>query len=339
MLTFKQFMAEAYPNMKKKDADPYYYHITQGKNMPGIAKHGLKRRKAGKNYSDSVNHGPRSVFLGTHSNDSKQFAQDLAYGYDRKGNEQERSMRMIRVHKDKLDPKKFARDRNFWGLQSAGIKPKKGTNRYEGKGVPGAWEYRGDIPAKDIEFSGGKHYRKGSKKWKDALTYYVKSLAEAYPNMKKKDADPYYYHITPGRNMSKIGTEGLKSSGRGRRKNYSYSGRNRTYLATSREDAEKFANDMAYKAKHTEHSSTYTDKKQSLRMIRVHKDKLDPKKIHRDRNYMDAEKVLGHDLKKKPPRTWEYHGDIPAKDIDFKGGGHYKKDSKAWKDVRKRSQS
>jgi hypothetical protein len=37
--------------------------------------------------------------------------------------------------------------------------------------------------------------------------------------------------------------------------------------------------------------------------------------------------------KREKPKEWEYHGDIPAKNIDFSGGEHLKKYSRAWKNV------
>lgn len=145
MLTFKHFLKEAYPRQKR--GDKYYYHLTQGKNMTGISKKGLSTKPGhGRTYSFSKR---KSLYLASTPKGALQFAQGMAWKGRRRN-----SLRLVRIDKSKLDPSKFHRDKNMaYNDEEHPHKP------------PGTWEYHGDIPAKDIEFSGGKHYKKTSKKW------------------------------------------------------------------------------------------------------------------------------------------------------------------------------
>ena len=168
MKSFKQFIVET--SKSKEKEDPYYYHITKGSSMAGIAKKGLVRKPGHRSYSFSK-HG--SVYLSSTPKSAKSFAPDIGVSYkwrsadaagwdmDAKGNintttKTPHSLRVIRIPKANIDPKKLHRDRN---MSFANDRSRK---------KPTEWEYQGDIPAKNIEFSGGEHLKKKSKKWKRA---------------------------------------------------------------------------------------------------------------------------------------------------------------------------
>jgi len=160
MLSFRQFLAVK----RKTPEDPYYYHITRGSNMTGIAKHGLIRTSGHRNYNFSKR---KAVYLASTPHAAKQYAGDIGVtdgGWNRKGTaaapDKPHSLRVIRIPKTSIDPKKLHRDANMeWGYR--------GTSRKREK--PTEWEYHGDIPAKKIEFSGGEHLKKKSRAWKYAV--------------------------------------------------------------------------------------------------------------------------------------------------------------------------
>jgi len=158
MKSFKQFIVET----SKSKEDPYYYHITKGSSMTGIAKKGLSRKPGHRSYSFSK-HG--SVYLSSNPKSAKQYAPDIGVTYRYKGADADKpfkksphSLRVIRIPKANIDPKKLHRDRNMqWDQPGGGRRPK-----------PTEWEYQGDIPAKKLEFSGGEHLKKNSRKWRAA---------------------------------------------------------------------------------------------------------------------------------------------------------------------------
>jgi len=163
MLTFRQFITEA------RKEDDYYYHITKGSNMGGIAKRGLNRKPGHRSYSFSKR---GSVYLSSTPASAKQYAPDMGTTlkarkgprwqgdkYVAKWDEVPHSLRVIRIPKTSIDPKKLHRDRNMeWARDN-------GPRRRE---KPTEWEYAGDIPAKKIEFSGGEHLKKKSRAWRQA---------------------------------------------------------------------------------------------------------------------------------------------------------------------------
>ena len=139
---------------------------------------------------------------------------------------------------------------------------------------------------------------------------------------RKPKEDEYYYHLTKGSSMNNIAKKGLlRKSGH---RNYDFSKRSVVYLATSPKTAKSYAGDFSSTEKHTK--TGWKDIPHSLRVIRIPRANLDPKKIHRDKN-------MEGNWNDEKPRTWEYHGDIPAKKIEFSGGETIRKNSKAWKKV------
>lgn len=66
MLSFKQFLLE--------DDDGYYYHITKGRNMPGIVEKGLTADGVKKNYRFSK----KAVYLSDSPKHSEYFKNDIA---------------------------------------------------------------------------------------------------------------------------------------------------------------------------------------------------------------------------------------------------------------------
>ena len=155
MKSFKQFIVET----SKSKEDPYYYHITKGSSMAGIAKKGLVRKPGHRSYSFSK-HG--SVYLSSNPKSAKQYAPDIGVTYRYKGADDDpfkkspNSLRVIRIPKSSIDPKKLHRDRNM------------SFSHDRSRKKPTEWEYQGDIPAKKLEFSGGEHLKKNSRKWRAA---------------------------------------------------------------------------------------------------------------------------------------------------------------------------
>jgi len=138
----------------------------------------------------------------------------------------------------------------------------------------------------------------------------------------EKDEDEYYYHVTRGSNMQGIGKEGLKR--KGIKTNYKgLSKKGVVYLTNKSKRALAFAGDL--KKPRNKKSS----KDNSVRLIRVHKSKIDPALLKTDNN---AE-PRGPKKSSYSPSHFEYHGDIPSKDITFAGGKHFKKYSKAWNKI------
>lgn len=156
MLTFRQFIKEsaaiAVAISKRDDPESYYYHITQGKNMDSIAKRGLSRKPGQRNYNFSKR---KAVYLSDTPKSARAFARDIS-----RKDDDPRSLRMIRIPKANIDPKKIHRDRNTeFGYR---------WSRRHPHPKPHEWEYHGDIPPESIEFSGGEHLKKNSKDWKKA---------------------------------------------------------------------------------------------------------------------------------------------------------------------------
>jgi len=173
MITFKEFLVEA-----QKGNSDYYYHATLGENMPSITKHGLvgsgnTLNKNKWNYGFSK---PNVVYLTDNPNLNKIYYSEIGIwsGNPSKASRSPHSIRVLRIHKSKLDPKLLKSDRNM-------------------SGEKGYYEYHDNIPPEHIDFGNsrtfGGHFDRGTDKWNKVM---AKSIAGGcLPVLPKK---PYREH-------------------------------------------------------------------------------------------------------------------------------------------------